>query len=94
MGESPAQTTVTQEYTKWAKGRIVIAYWLLGMCNNYIYVIMLSAAHDVISKVENEVKIIHVSEAIIMVIKVSPACRPDERDDYNCNSEFPPMQRT
>lgn len=35
--------------------RIVVAFWILGMCNNYIYVIMLSAAHDIITKVEKVV---------------------------------------
>ncbi|KAK6626469.1 hypothetical protein RUM44_008942 [Polyplax serrata] len=33
--------------------RIVTAFWLLGLCNNYIYVIMLSAAHDIIHRVES-----------------------------------------
>ena len=31
------------------KPRNLIAYWLLGLCNNYAYVIMLSAAHDILS---------------------------------------------
>lgn len=35
--------------------RIVTAFWLLGLCNNYIYVIMLSAAHDIIHRVESRV---------------------------------------
>ncbi|KAL0275156.1 UNVERIFIED_CONTAM: hypothetical protein PYX00_003106 [Menopon gallinae] len=34
--------------------RIVAAFWLLGMCNNYIYVIMFSAAHDIIVHVEEQ----------------------------------------
>ena len=28
---------------------VVISYWLLGLCNNFAYVIMLSAAHDILS---------------------------------------------
>jgi len=32
------------------KPRNLIAYWLLGLCNNYAYVIMLSAAHDILSE--------------------------------------------
>lgn len=39
--------------------RIVIAFWILGMCNNYIYVIMLSAAHDIITKVESDQELEH-----------------------------------
>ena len=29
--------------------RNLIAYWFLGLCNNYAFVIMLSAAHDILS---------------------------------------------
>ncbi|EEB15167.1 cln3/battenin, putative [Pediculus humanus corporis] len=32
--------------------RTILAFWILGLCNNYIYVIMLSAAHDIIHRVE------------------------------------------
>lgn len=32
-------------------GRSTVAYWLLGLCNNYGYVVMLSAAHDMLSDV-------------------------------------------
>lgn len=32
------------------KPRNLVAYWLLGLCNNYAYVIMLSAAHDILSE--------------------------------------------
>lgn len=28
--------------------RDLTAFWLLGLCNNYGYVVMLSAAHDII----------------------------------------------
>ena len=31
--------------TRW---RNIIAFWLLGLCNNYGYVVMLSAAHDLL----------------------------------------------
>ena len=33
---------------------LVISYWLLGLCNNFAYVIMLSAAHDILSDHKNE----------------------------------------
>lgn len=32
-----------------ARRRILSAYWILGLCNNYGYVIMLSAAHKILS---------------------------------------------
>lgn len=31
-----------------AKWRDCVGFWILGMCNNYGYVVMLSAAHDII----------------------------------------------
>jgi len=30
--------------------RDLTAYWFLGLCNNYGYVVMLSAAHDIIAQ--------------------------------------------
>lgn len=32
--------------------RDLTAYWVLGLCNNYGYVVMLSAAHDIISRLD------------------------------------------
>lgn len=34
--------------------RDLTAYWLLGLCNNYGYVVMLSAAHDIIHQFHGE----------------------------------------
>lgn len=30
--------------------RDLTAYWILGLCNNYGYVVMVSAAHDIIGQ--------------------------------------------
>lgn len=38
--------------------RDLTAYWILGLCNNYGYVVMLSAAHDIIGRFGGE----HVSD--------------------------------
>ncbi|VDL62951.1 unnamed protein product [Nippostrongylus brasiliensis] len=42
----------------WTTVRIIVAFWLFGLCNNYGYVIMLSAAEDImdIQKGENTTK--------------------------------------
>lgn len=32
--------------------RDLTAYWILGLCNNYGYVVMLSAAHDILQALE------------------------------------------
>ncbi|XP_039966120.1 battenin-like [Bactrocera tryoni] len=46
-----AVATPTKDKGLW---RDLVAYWLLGLCNNYGYVVMLTAAHDIISAFENE----------------------------------------
>lgn len=47
-GANAAATSTNQrDNGKW---RDLTAYWLLGMCNNYGYVVMLSAAHDIIER--------------------------------------------
>lgn len=33
--------------------RDLTAYWILGLCNNYGYVVMLSAAHDIIGRINS-----------------------------------------
>lgn len=37
--------------------RDLVAYWMLGLCNNYGYVVMLSAAHDIIEQFNHYEKI-------------------------------------
>ncbi|XP_028670734.1 battenin isoform X2 [Erpetoichthys calabaricus] len=37
----------SERVTKW---RNLTGFWILGLCNNFAYVIMLSAAHDILSK--------------------------------------------
>lgn len=32
--------------------RDLVAYWILGVCNNFGYVVMLSAAHDIIKSLD------------------------------------------
>lgn len=33
--------------------RDLTAYWILGLCNNFGYVAMLSAAHDIIGRINS-----------------------------------------
>ena len=35
------------------KWRNIVGFWILGLCNNYPYVIMLSAAFDILASLEN-----------------------------------------
>jgi hypothetical protein len=50
-----AQKEISTRKKPW---RALVAYWLLGLCNNYGYVVMLTAAGDIIGE----------SEVIIVVI--------------------------
>ncbi|OXU23226.1 hypothetical protein TSAR_014812 [Trichomalopsis sarcophagae] len=34
--------------------RNLLAFWILGLCNNYGYVVMLSAAHDILHEHDDE----------------------------------------
>lgn len=43
---TPTNTNIDQvDRSKW---RNIIGFWMLGMCNNYGYVVMLTAAYDII----------------------------------------------
>lgn len=39
------QPTLVHDDQKW---RNILAFWILGMCNNYGYAVMLSAAFDIL----------------------------------------------
>lgn len=45
--------TVGERYSDSGRWRDLISYWIFGMCNNYGYVIMLSAAHDIIKSLDS-----------------------------------------
>ncbi|XP_074511098.1 battenin isoform X3 [Sebastes fasciatus] len=44
-------SNVTGRCTQW---RNWTGFWLLGLCNNFAYVVMLSAAHDILQKQESQ----------------------------------------
>lgn len=53
-GLSESERNVVHEFdeettVKRKKWRNLVAFWILGMCNNYGYVVMLSAAHDILA---------------------------------------------
>ncbi|XP_031550051.1 battenin-like [Actinia tenebrosa] len=35
--------------TKYKRSRNLVGFWILGLCNNFSYVVMLSAAHDILN---------------------------------------------
>lgn len=50
---SKEEKTTTKDPQLW---RDLTAYWFLGLCNNYGYVVMLSAAHDIIARFGPQVR--------------------------------------
>ena len=46
-GRSVRSSRSSQPERSW---RDLAGFWLLGLCNNYAYVIMLSAAHDILGE--------------------------------------------
>ncbi|XP_063791400.1 battenin isoform X2 [Pseudophryne corroboree] len=52
IGDDPsALPPQTQDRSHW---RNLSAFWLLGLCNNFAYVVMLSAAHDILRTETNQ----------------------------------------
>lgn len=49
LKQPATETSLLKDRLPRTKWRNLIAYWLLGLCNNYGYVVMLSAAHDILS---------------------------------------------
>ncbi|KAM7356272.1 battenin-like [Cochliomyia hominivorax] len=45
---NPSETPVSVPLKDHSLWRDLAAYWILGLCNNYGYTVMLSAAHDII----------------------------------------------
>uniref|UniRef100_A0A8C2IPP6 Battenin n=1 Tax=Cyprinus carpio TaxID=7962 RepID=A0A8C2IPP6_CYPCA len=50
LNSDPVDTADTEGRQRW---RNWIGFWLLGLCNNFAYVVMLSAAHDILQKQES-----------------------------------------
>lgn len=48
-----ANVAEEEKFKDSARWRDLISYWIFGMCNNYGYVIMLSAAHDIIKSLDS-----------------------------------------
>jgi hypothetical protein len=44
------ELTPLKSHRKNKNYRNLVAYWILGLCNNFGYVVMLSAAHDILSE--------------------------------------------
>ena len=47
--EEEHEEEVIQPMPRDSGWRNLVAFWILGLCNNYGYVVMLSAAHDILA---------------------------------------------
>lgn len=47
-------TTAPKKDTDKGLWRDLVAFWILGLCNNFGYVVMLTAAHDIISELSGD----------------------------------------
>ncbi|XP_054861443.1 battenin isoform X2 [Amphiprion ocellaris] len=50
----PTENTDPDSTGRGAQRRNWAGFWLLGLCNNFAYVVMLSAAHDILKKQESQ----------------------------------------
>ena len=69
-------------WTKHYSVCVVVSYWFLGLCNNFAYVIMLSAAKDILDDIE--------PEKTLNYNNISGSWREDNliinNNKYDCNS--------
>jgi battenin len=54
MSAVPLRSNGTEPLQQQRKYGNLVAYWILGLCNNFGYVVMLSAAHDILSQNFNQ----------------------------------------
>ena len=59
---------------------VVVSYWFLGLCNNFAYVIMLSAAHDIL----DEIKPAKDNNSTLNNLKVNT--QTNVTNTYDCNT--------
>lgn len=57
---------------------VVICFWLFGLCNNFAYVVMLSAAHDILSTGDDHSNLTNTSSS-------NPTTLSNSTNRYDCN---------
>lgn len=67
--ESDAPRMHNTNHYKW---RNLISFWILGLCNNYGYVVMLTAAHDIIKRFNGYSVIIELQILILFLLGINP----------------------
>ncbi len=59
---------------------VLICYWLFGLCNNFAYVVMLSAAHDILSSDQN-----NQTNSSATTTTTTPSPHTNHTNKYDCN---------
>lgn len=85
--EQPASVTLDPLQRLDGNGRCVqirnwIGFWLLGLCNNFAYVVMLSAAHDILEKQETRNETASTSASLHVDFQVGNS---SNSSIYDCN---------
>ncbi|CAI5674099.1 unnamed protein product [Oreochromis niloticus] len=85
--EQPASVTLDPLQRLDGNGRCVqirnwIGFWLLGLCNNFAYVVMLSAAHDILEKQESRNETASTSASLHVDFQVGNS---SNSSIYDCN---------
>ncbi|XP_063327200.1 battenin-like isoform X3 [Pelmatolapia mariae] len=85
--EQPASVTSDPLQRLDGTGRCVqirnwIGFWLLGLCNNFAYVVMLSAAHDILEKQESRNETASTSASLHVDFQVGNS---SNSSIYDCN---------
>lgn len=66
--ESDGPQTHNTNHYKW---RNLMSFWILGLCNNYGYVVMLTAAHDIIERFNGYSVIIELQIFILSLLGIN-----------------------
>lgn len=48
--------------------RDLVAFWICGLCNNFGYIVMLTAAHDIISDLSGKADVAPVIETNVSIL--------------------------
>ncbi|KAM9843091.1 battenin [Aulostomus maculatus] len=77
------QVRLSDENGRCTQWRNWIGFWLLGLCNNFAYVVMLSAAHDILKKQESSNSTASTSTALAADFQGVSSRNGSSR--YDCN---------
>jgi hypothetical protein len=76
------------------KWRNLVGFWILGLCNNYGYVVMLSAAHDILA--QHDPNKHHVSQKSVISLCLHAQSlykgRPESKEHFRMVQQTQPCE--